>query len=146
MATFDVTDPKVITVKKGQTTQVLLFLDALKNSSNSAEWRDHEVRFAKIIAALSLTTLKFEELKAKGRDYQPSVYELGSLYQDYSKSVEGVKTECEKYIHLLKDKYQSERCKVMQTSDYQSGKTLQRLCGFIPSPIFLPRNSTPNRG
>ena len=37
MATFDLTDPKVMTVRRGGTTQVLLFSDALKNSSNSAD-------------------------------------------------------------------------------------------------------------
>ena len=59
MATFDLTEPKVMTVKKGGTTQVLLFSDALKNSSNSAEWREHEVRFAKIIEAIAQTISNF---------------------------------------------------------------------------------------
>ena len=55
MAMFDPTDPKVMTVKKGGTTQMLLFSDALKNSSHSTEWRKHEVRFGKTIEALALT-------------------------------------------------------------------------------------------
>ena len=114
MATFDFTDPKVMTVKKGGTTQVLLFSKALKNSSNAAEWREHEVRFAKTIEAIAQISSKFEELKAKGKDYEPSVYELGSLYQDYSNSIEGIKNECDSCIHLLKDKYQSDRRKVLR--------------------------------
>ena len=72
-----------MTVKKGGTTQVLMFSDALKNSSYSAEWRKHEVRFGKTIEALALTASKFEELKGKGKDYKPTIYELGSLYLDY---------------------------------------------------------------
>ena len=84
MATFDPTDHKVMTVKKGGTTQVLLFSDALKNLSYSVEWRKHEVRFGKTIKALALAASKFEELKGKGKDYKPTIYEFGSLYLDYS--------------------------------------------------------------
>ena len=68
MAIFDLTDPKVMTVKKGGTTQVLLFSDALKNTSSSAEWREHEVRFAKTIEAIAPITSKLEELKAKEKE------------------------------------------------------------------------------
>ena len=118
MATFDLTDPKVMTVKKGGTTQVLSFSDALKNSSTAAEWREHEVRFAKTIEAIAQISSKFEELKSKGKDYEPSIYELGSLHQEYSKSIEGINNECNSCIHQLKDNYQSERRKVLscQTS------------------------------
>ena len=48
-------------VKKGGTTQVLLFLDALKNSSNAAEWTEHELRFAKTIEAIAPISSKFED-------------------------------------------------------------------------------------
>ena len=58
MKTLDLTDPKVMTVKKGGKTQMWLFSNALKNSSTSAEWRDQEVQFVKTIWALSLTTSK----------------------------------------------------------------------------------------
>ena len=78
-----------MTVKKGGTTQVLLFSDALKNSTNAAEWREHELRIAKTIEAIAPISSKFEELKSKGKDYEPCIYGLGSLYQDYSKSIEG---------------------------------------------------------
>ena len=98
-----------MTVKKGGTTQVLLFSDALKNSSTAAEWREHEVRFAKTFVAIAQISSKFEELKSKGKYYEPSIYELGSLYQEYSKSIERIINECNGCIHLLKDKYQSER-------------------------------------
>ena len=130
MATFDLTDPKVMTMKKGGTTQVLLFLDALKNSSTSTECREHEVRFAKIIEVIAQVTSKFEELKTKGNDYEPSIYELGSLYQDYSKAIEGINTECDSCIRLLKDKYQSERRKVLncQTSGLEQ---LYKECSTI---------------
>ena len=64
-----------MTVKKGGTKQVLLFSDALKNSSTAAEWREHEVRFAKTIEAIAQISSKFEELKSKGKDYEPSIYE-----------------------------------------------------------------------
>ena len=103
-----------MTVKKGGTTQVLSFSNALKNSSNAAEWREHEVRFAKTIEAIAQTSSKFEELKAKGKDYEPSIIEVGSLYQDYSESIEGITNESDSCIHLLKDKYQSERRKVLR--------------------------------
>ena len=56
MVTLDLNDPKVMTVKKGGTTQVLLFSDALKNSPKSAEWREHKLRFAKTIEAISPIT------------------------------------------------------------------------------------------
>ena len=117
MATFDLTDPKVMTVKKSRTTQVLLLSDALKNSSNSVEWTEHEVRFGKTIEAIAQTISKFEELKNKGKDHEPSIYELGSLYQEYSKAIEGINNS-DSCIRLLKDKYQSERRKVVlcQTS------------------------------
>ena len=101
-------------MKKGGTTQVLLFSDALKNSSTAAEWREHEVRFAKTIEAIAQISSKFEELKFKRKDYEPSIYELGSLYQEYCKSIEGINNECDSCIHLLKDKYQSERRKVLR--------------------------------
>ena len=101
-------------VKEGGTTQVLLFSDVLKNSSNSAEWREHEVRSAETIEATAQTISKFEELKTKGKDYEPSIYKPGSLYQDYSKALVGIKNECDSCIRLLKDKYQSERRKVVQ--------------------------------
>ena len=101
-------------MKKGGTTQMLLFSDALKNSSTAAEWREHEVRFAKTIEAIAQISSKFEELKFKGKDYEPSIYELGSLYQEYCKSIEGINNECDSCIHLLKDKYQSERRKVLR--------------------------------
>ena len=114
MATFDLTDPKVMTVKKGGTTQVLLFSDALKNSANAAEWREHKLRIAKTIEAIAQISSKFEELKSKGKDYEPGIYELGSLYQHYSKSIEGITNECNNCIHLLKDKYQSDRRKVLR--------------------------------
>ena len=39
---------------------------------------------------------------------------MGSLYQDHTKSNEGITNECNSYIHLLKDKYQSERRKVLR--------------------------------
>ena len=62
MATsFDVTDSKVMTVKKGGTTQVLLISDALKISSNAAEWREHDLRFAKTIEAIAPISSKFED-------------------------------------------------------------------------------------
>ena len=102
-----------MTVTKSETIQAIMFSDALKNSSNSAEGRKYEVQFGKPIEALALTTKK-EELKAKGKDYQPSIYEKGSLYLDNSKSVEEMKHECEWCFHLLKDKYKSEHCNVMQ--------------------------------
>ena len=92
-----------MTVKKGGTTQVLLFSDALKNSSTAAEWREHEVRVAKTIEAIAQISSKFEELKSKGKDYEPSIYQLGSLYQEYNKSIEGINNECNSCIHLLKD-------------------------------------------
>ena len=97
---------------------MLLFSDALKNSSTAAEWSEHDVRFAKAIEAIAQISSKFEELKSKGKDCEPSIYELGSLYQEYSKSIEGINNECNSCIHLLKDKYQSERRKVLscQTS------------------------------
>ena len=134
MATFDFTDPKVMTVKKGGTTQVLLFSNALKNSSNAAEWREHEVRFAKTIEAIAQISSKFEELKSKGKDYEPSTYELGSLYRDYSNSIEGIKNECDSCIHLLKDKYQSDRRKVLlcQTSGLEQ---LYKECSTIFSKL-----------
>ena len=90
-----------MTVRKGGTTQVLLFSDALKNSANAAEWREHELRTAKTIEAIAQISSKFEELKSKGEDYEPGIYELGRLYQDYSKSIEGITNECNS-----KDKYQ----------------------------------------
>ena len=114
MATFDLTDPKVMTVKKGGTTQVLLFSDALKNSSNSAEWKEHELRSAKAIEAIAPIFSKLEELKDKGKDYEPSVYELGSLFQEYNKVLERINKERDSCIHLLKDKYQSERRNVLR--------------------------------
>ena len=79
MAKFALTDPKVMTVKKGGTTQVLLFSDSLKNSANAAEWRE-----LKTIEAIATISSKFEELKSRGKDYEPSIYDFGSLYQDYS--------------------------------------------------------------
>ena len=59
-----------------------------------------------------------EELKSKGNYYKPSIYELGSLHQGYSHSIERMKTECDSRIQFLKDKYQSEQRKVLhcQTS------------------------------
>ena len=114
MATFDPTGHKVMTVKKGGTTQVLLVSDALKNSPYSAEWRKHELRFGKTIDAPAETAWKFEELKGKGKDYTPIICELSSLYLEYSKSIEEMKHECESCIHIPKDNYQSEPRKVMQ--------------------------------
>ena len=93
---------------------MLLFSDALKNSFHAAEWREHELRFAKTIEAIAQTISKLEELNTKGKDNEPSIYELGSLYQDYSKSIEGINNEFNSYIHLLKDKYHSERGKVLR--------------------------------
>ena len=49
------------------------------------------------------------ELKTKGEDYEPSIYELGSLYEVYSRAIEGINNERDSCIRLLKDKYQSER-------------------------------------
>ena len=103
-----------MTVKKDGTTKVLLFLDALKNSSNFADRREHEVRFTKTIEVKAQVTSMFEELKTKEKDYERSIYELGSLYQDYSKAIEGMKKECDSCIHSLKDKYKSERREVVQ--------------------------------
>ena len=93
-----------------------MFLAALKNH-HFAEWTDHEVRYAKLIEAISQIT-SLDELK----EYQPSTYELRSLYQEISKSVEGIKPKCKRYIHLLKDMYQSERRKILhsQTSGQEN--------------------------
>ena len=55
----------MIAVKKGGTTQVLLFSDALKNSSDSADWKGHEVRFAIIIEALAPITPRNSKLQGK---------------------------------------------------------------------------------
>ena len=103
MATFDLTDRKVMTVKKGGTTQVLLFSDALKNSSNYADWREHEVRFAKTVEAIAAITSKLEELKAKEKENEPSLHELGSLYQEYTRAIERIKRERQCCIHLIKE-------------------------------------------
>ena len=134
MATCDLTDPKEMTVKKGGTTQVLLFSDALKNSANAAEWREHELRIAETIEAIAPISSKFEELKSKGKDYEPSIYEMGSLYQDYSKPIERINNECNSYIHLLEDKYQSERRKVLrcQTSGLEQ---LYKECSTLFSKL-----------
>ena len=134
MAIFDPTGHKVMTVKKGGTTKVWLFSDALKNSSYSAQGRKHEVWFGKTIEALALTASKFEEMKGKGKDYKPTKYELGSLSLDYSKSIEEMKHECESCIHLLKDKYQSERRKVTQHQT-SSLEELYQECGAIFKPL-----------
>ena len=88
----------------------------------------------KTIEALALTASKFEELKGKGKDYKPTKYELGSLFLDYSKSIEEMKHECESCIHLLKDKYQSERRKVMQHQT-SSLEELYQECGSIFKPL-----------
>ena len=103
-----------MTLKKGGTTQGLLFPYSMKNSSNSTEWREHELQFAKSIAAIAPITSMFEELKAIGNEYKPSIYKLGSLYQEYTKLLERTEHECLSCIHLLKDNYQSERRKVLQ--------------------------------
>ena len=87
----------------------------------------------KTIEALALTASKFEELKGKGKD-KPTKYELGSLFLDYSKSIEEMKHECESCIHLLKDKYQSERRKVMQHQT-SSLEELYQECGSIFKPL-----------
>ena len=77
--------------------------------------------FAKTIEAIAQISSRFEELKAKGKDYEPSLYELGSLYQDYSESIERVTNESDSCIYLLKDKYQSERRQFLrcQTSGFE---------------------------
>ena len=72
------------------------------------------MRFAETIKAIAQTISKLEELKIKGQEYEPSIYELGSLYQDYSKANERINNECDSFIRLLKDQYQSERRKVVQ--------------------------------
>ena len=76
-----------MTVKKGGTTQVLLFSDALKNSSNSTEMREYELRIAKTIEAKAPITSKFEELKVKRKEYEPSIYDLGGLCHEYTRSI-----------------------------------------------------------
>ena len=48
-------------------------------------------------------------MKAKGIEYKPSVYQLGRLYQECTRSIEQIEHERLSCIHLLKDKYQSER-------------------------------------
>ena len=72
------------------------------------------MRFAKTIEAIAQTISKFEELKTKGKDYKPSFYESGSLYPDHNQAIEGINDECDRCVRLLKDKYQSERRKVVQ--------------------------------
>ena len=79
----------------------------MKNSSTFADRREHEVRFTKTIEVVAQETSMFEELKTKEKDYERSINELGSLYQDSSKDIEGIKKECDSCIHSLKDKYQS---------------------------------------
>ena len=139
MATFDLTDPKEMTVKKGGTTQVLLFSDALKNSSNSAEWREHEVRFAKTIEAIAPITSKLEELKAKEKENKPSLHEMGSLYQAYTRAIEQIKRECQSCIHLIKERHQSERRKVLQLQTsglehlFKQSQTLFPVLGKYPT-------------
>ena len=124
-----------MTVKKGGTTQVLLFSNALKHSSNAAEWREHEVRFAKTIEAIAQTSSKFEELKAKGKNYEPDMYELGSLYQDSSESIEGITNESDNCIHLLKDKYQSERLKFILALSNEWLEQLYKECSTLFSKL-----------
>ena len=104
----------MVKVKKGGTTQMLLFSDALKISSTFVESKKkHEVRFAKTIDAISPITSTFEELKAKGNDYKPSIYELGSLYQDFVNSNEKIRNGCKNCIQLLEDKLSVARlCKI----------------------------------
>ena len=72
------------------------------------------MRFAKAIEAIAPIFSKFEELKDKGKDYEPSVYELGSLFQEYNKALKRINKERDSCIHLLKDKYQSERRNVLR--------------------------------
>ena len=65
------------------------------------------MRFGKTIKALALTASKFEELKGKGKDYKPTIYELDCLYLDYNKLFDEMNHECKYCIDLLKHKYQS---------------------------------------
>ena len=92
------------------------------------------MRFGKTIEALALSASKFEELKGKGKGYEPTIYELGSLHLDHSKSIEEMQHECESCIHLLKDKNQSERRKVMQHQT-SSLEDLYQECGAIFKPL-----------
>ena len=79
------TDNKLLTLKKGGTTQVLLFSAALKSSPSSNKWTQHEVvRFAKQITAVAEVTSKCEELESRGREeYKPRLIELCYLYQSF---------------------------------------------------------------
>ena len=76
----------LVNYHKRRKDKVLLFSDALKNSSNSAGWKEHEMGIAKAIEAIAPIFSKFEEQIDKGKDYKPSVYELGSVFQDYKNS------------------------------------------------------------
>ena len=69
-------------------------------------------------------------MKGEGKSRELSVYELGSLYQDYTESVEGIKNKCEHCIHLLKDRYQPERRKVTQQQTCEVDE-LYKECGTL---------------
>ena len=66
------------------------------------------MRVAKTIDAITPTVSKFEELKAKGKEYDPKIYELGSLYQDYSNSIERIKKRI-RQLHSLAQRHVSVR-------------------------------------
>ena len=53
-------------------------------------------------------------MKAKEKENKPSLHELGSLYQEYTRAIEQMKRECQSCIHLIKENYHSERRKVVQ--------------------------------
>ena len=78
MATFVPSGLRVMRVKRSGTKQ-LLFSDVSKKSASLAEWKEHEIRFAKKIEAVSKVSSKLEELKSKGKEYKPNVYESVSL-------------------------------------------------------------------
>ena len=82
-----------------------------------------------------MTTAKFEELIAEGKDYQPSIHDLGSLYLDYSKSIEEMKHEFESCIHLFKNRYQSEAVQ------HQTGSVNKFYQEFVALFKTLPGNS-----
>ena len=63
--------------------------------------------------AMALMTSKLEVLKPGRKYYEPSVHELSSLFQDYTKSLEGINSESDSCFHLFKDKCQRERRKVL---------------------------------
>ena len=96
------------------------------------------MRFGETIEALALTASKFEKSECMAKDFKPRIYKLGSVYLDYSKAIEEMKHECENSILLLKNKYQSDRRKVMehQTSSHEElyqdfGALFKPLPGFF---------------